>query len=263
MTLNRAICLARSAWYGVSEPVKLSLVREVCRQADPLVSVIVPTFNRKALLIERCLKSILAQTYKNFELIVVAHGCTDGTLIAVLGLRDPRIRVVAIPREQTYPPTLENHWFAGRVAASNVGLAHCTGKWTATIDDDDAWTPDHIEVLLRFAQTHNYEFVSGASVRPDGAIPPYDLGGMKIGGIATWLFRSYLNSFRFNPDCWRRETDRVCDTELQARFVRAGVKIGYLDKIVTRILPRPGETSTGLKAARENKESYMSRLSFK
>ena len=209
------------------------------------------------------MKSILAQTYKNFEIIVVAHGCTDGTVVAVLSLRDPRIKVVSIPREKTYPPTLENHWFAGRVVPANVGLDNCRGEFIATLDDDDEWLPDSLESLLRFAQRHEYEFVSAASENQNGKIEPYDLNGVKIGGIGTWLYRSYLKSFKFNPDCWRRKIDRVCDTELQARFRKAGVRIGYLDKVVLKVLPRPGENVVGLAAARENKNEYLNRLAFK
>ena len=261
---NRIISLARSTWYGLTEPLKLALVRTPSWSKSPLISVIVPTHNRKILLIERCLKSILAQTYKNFEVIVVAHGCTDGTVTTVRTyLRDPRIRIIEIPREQTYPPTLENHWFAGRVAAANVGLDNCRGAYIATLDDDDEWLPDSLESLLRFAQQHEFEFVSAASENQNGKIEPYDLNGVKIGGIGTWLYRSYLKSFKFNPDCWRRTTNRVCDTELHARFVRAGVKIGYLDKVAAKILPRPGDTVVGLAAARQNKEAYMGRLAFK
>ena len=260
---NRFISLTRSFWYGLTEPIKLRLLRKPCPQANPPISVVVPTFNRKTLLIERCLKSVLAQTYKNFEVIVVAHGCTDGTTLAVRTyLPDPRIKVISIPRTETYLPTLENHWFAGRVVPANVGLAHIRGAWVATLDDDDIWFPDCLETLLRFAQTHDYEFVSAGSENQNGKIEPYIVDGVKIGGIGTWLYRGYLGSFRFNPDCWRKDHDRVCDTDLQARFRKAGARMGYLDKVVTKILPRPGENVVGLAAARQNKKSYMRHLKF-
>src|SRR3990167_8283790 len=128
--INLAVSKARSVKYSLTEPIKLRFLREPCLKADPLISVIVPTHDRKTLLIERCLKSILAQMYRNFEVIVVAHGCTDGTALAVRAyLSDPRIRVISIPRTGTYPPTLENHWFAGRVVPANEGLKHCRGGW--------------------------------------------------------------------------------------------------------------------------------------
>src|SRR3990167_1305369 len=98
---NVAISAAKSAIYGLIEPIKLRLLREPCLQTDPLINIVVPTHDRKTLLIERCLKSILAQTYKNLEIIVVANGCTDGTALAVRTyLPDPRIKVISIPRTE-------------------------------------------------------------------------------------------------------------------------------------------------------------------
>ena len=262
---NFAICKARSIKYALTEPIKLGFLREPCLKADPLVSVYIPTHSRRELLLERGLKSVQSQTYKNLEIIVIGHGCTDGTNIAVLKqhLSDRRIKFVSIPRTQTYPPTVENHWFVGRVVPSNAGLDSCTGEWIATNDDDDVWTEDHIESLLRFAQTNGYEFVSAASTNQVGWIPPYDLNGVKVGGIGTWLYRSYLKSFKFNPDCWRKTWNAVCDTDLQDRFRKAGVRMGYLNKVVTKILPRPGDNLVGLAAARQNREAYKKHLAFK
>lgn len=262
---NLLISKSRSLFYGLTEPVKLRFLRKPCLKSDPLVSVYIPTHNRKELLVSRCLKSVLNQTYKNFEVIVVAHGCTDGTNLEVarLWFRDKRIKFISIPRTETYTPSVENHWFAGRVVPSNVGLSLCKGDWIATNDDDDVWTEDHVETLLRFAQTHGYEFVSGGSENQDGSIKPYVLNGVRVGGIGTWLYRSYLKSFKFNPDCWRKEWNKVCDTDLQYRFRKAGVSMGYLEKTVTIILPRPGDNVVGLAAARANRDSYMKHLAFK
>lgn len=236
---------------------------------QPLVSAYIPTFNRADLLIERCLTGILAQTYANLEIIVVADGCTDDTAQRVRALGDTRIRVVDIARRRRYPPSPENHWFAGRVAAANAGLRECAGAWIATCDDDDVWTPDHVETLLRFAQKGDYEFVSSGYecifdvggcethrvVMHDGETPP-------IGGIQTWLYRAYLKSFRFNPDCWRKRWNAVCDVELADRFRKAGVRIGLSSAVTVRIYPRPGQQHVGLKAYRENAEKTLNHFAF-
>src|SRR3990167_4988978 len=82
--LNRAICAARAAWYGVYESARLQCERQLERPfwggGGPLVSVLIPTHNRADLLFTRALPSVLAQTYRNLEIIIAAHGCTDGTL---------------------------------------------------------------------------------------------------------------------------------------------------------------------------------------
>ena len=138
----------------------------------------------------------------------------------------------------------------------------CRGDFCATNDDDDMWEPDHLESLLHFAREGHYEFVSAATSGPDGKLKPYDLNGIKVGSIQTWLYRSYLRTFKFNPDCWRKENDRVCDTDLQARFRKAGVRMGYLDKTLARIFPKPGDEIIGLKGARIHARAYMDHLSF-
>lgn len=231
--------------------------------AEPLISVVIPTHNRCDLLIERSLPSVLGQTYSWIEVIVVAHGCTDDTVEQVKRLNDPRIRIIELPRKQTYPPTVENHWCAGRVAAANAGLKECRGDWIATNDDDDAWHPTLLSSLLWAAKSGDFEFVSAGTETSGVNIEPYEINGVRIGSIQTWLYKSYLKGFKFNPQCWRKKWNKVCDVDLQDRFYRAGVQMGYLNKVLANIIPRPNNTTIGLKAAKDNPESYMRHLEFK
>ena len=253
--IDKAVSSIRGKWYDATEPLMLRALRR--RYDDEswsergLVSVYIPTHNRADLLMARGLRSVLGQTYRHIEVIVAAHDCTDDTVERVRSLQDPRVRVIEVPRRHRFPRTPENYWFAGRVEPANAALKECNRSWIATNDDDDIWEPRHLERLLDFAQEGNYEFVSGQSTRgrPKTLVAPYKVGGFtSVGGVQTWLYRSYLKSFRFNPECWRKEWNAVCDTDLQARFHKAGVRMGYLRQIVTHIEVRPGETETGLKA---------------
>ena len=137
--LNRAICAARAAWYRAYEPLRLRLARSAGfdPRLNPLVSVVIPTHDRVELLTIRALPSVLAQTYTNLEIIVAAHGCTDDTVGRVLALGDKRIRLIEVERRRTYPPTAENHWFAGPVAPLNAALKTARGVYIARVDDDD------------------------------------------------------------------------------------------------------------------------------
>lgn len=272
---NRLIAGARSAWYGVYEKARLHAERiEHDDKAfwttaiDPLVSVLIPTFNRVGLLFTRALPSVLNQTYTNLDTIVADHGSTDTTASltydtgkSLVTVSDPRVRVIHVPRRRTYPPTAENHWLAGPVDPLNAALTAARGAWLARIDDDDEWTPDHVEKLLRFAQAGNYEFVSSAYethekvVRHDGGIPP-------IGGVQTWLMRSYLRFFRYNRDCWRKKWNRVNDTDVAQRLRNAGVRIGHLDSVTAFVLPRPNESQVGLKAYLNDRKGVERRLEF-
>lgn len=138
------------------------------------------------------------------------------------------------------------------------------GKWISRIDDDDTWTPDHIEVLLRFAQQGNYEFVSAQYVEERHGVKKVDTGVKaldpyytrknvpapddcpRLGGTHTWLYRSYLRFIKYNINCWRKSWNRVNDIDISQRIFDAGVRMGFLDKVVAYMIPRPGETTVGL-----------------
>ena len=100
----------------------------------PLVSVIIPTFNR-ARLLHRTLESVLKQSSENLEVIVVDDGSTE----AVAASADPRVRVLRNPK-----PT-------GVSAARNRGIAAARGEWIAFCDDDDLWAPNKLQEQLTAA----------------------------------------------------------------------------------------------------------------
>ena len=94
----------------------------------PAVSVIMPVWNRERFVAD-AIQSILAQTYADFELIVVDDGSTDGTRSVVASFEDPRLR--CLPGEHR-----------GISAAMNAGLAAAKGRFIARLDSDDWWFPD-------------------------------------------------------------------------------------------------------------------------
>ena len=67
-----------------------------------------------------------------------------------------------------YPPTVENHWFAGPVMANNEGLKNASGDWMARIDDDDIWTSNHLEDLIKYAKHTQSDFVSSSYLLKNG-----------------------------------------------------------------------------------------------
>lgn len=243
------------------------MVRRSLWGDDNLVQVIIPTFNRKDILLSRALPSVLTQTHDNMLVIVVDHGSSDGTYeaLAKWARVDSRLVVERIRRSELYPPTAENHWLCGPVQPLNAALDMVDGEygWIARIDDDDVWSPDHLDTMLTFAREGQYEFVSSAHDGPNGKASPYILGdGILVGGCQTWLYRSYLRFFRYNKDCWRKTWNRVNDTDLQDRMWRAGVRMGYLDKVTCRVDPRPGTNSVGLAYYLQNRDTVESAYAF-
>lgn len=284
---DKVISGFNSCRFALLEPIKLKIARTKYKRLyrnsmeNPLVSVYIPTYNRAELLIERAVTSVLAQTYTNFELVIVGDHCTDNTEELVAQINDPRIRFYNIPkRGKRYPDDVEIHWLAGPVVAANKALELCRGKWIARIDDDDTWTPDHIETLLRFAQQGNYEFVSASYIAKrhgeknivDGAKANssyYTNNGVdlnddspKIGGTSTWLYRSYLRFIKYNIDCWRKSWNRVNDIDLSLRMFHAGVRMGYLNQVMAYVFPRPGEDTVGLEAYVLTEDEKAEHLKF-
>lgn len=270
---DKLISTVNSIRYSLTEPLILRIMRLLYekdyrdKNEEPLISVYTPTYNRAKLLMERAVPSVLNQTYKNFEYIIVGDCCTDETEELVTKIGDPRIRFYNLPkRGYRYPPTVENHWFAGPVVPANFALKMIRGKWIARIDDDDIWTEDHLEVLLRFAQEGNYEFVSSSYIAVrHGKEILVDVKDQvpRIGGTQTWLYRSYLKFMKYNINCWRKKWNRVNDTDLQDRFYKAGVRIGFLEKVTCYVLPRPGEETVGLEAYRLTAQEKLGHFAFR
>ena len=103
----------------------------------PLVSVVIPTYNRWPM-IDEAVQSVLAQTFKAFELIVVDDGSVDPT-VASLNRQDSRLHVVSQPR-------------AGVAAARNAGVTMSRGKYIAFLDSDDLWSPGKLAVQTNFME---------------------------------------------------------------------------------------------------------------
>lgn len=101
------------------------------------VSVIIPTYNRGAFL-EETVSSVLAQTFTDWELLVVDDGSTDDTE-SVLAPYADALRYIRIPH-------------SGVSAARNVGLQETQGEWVAFLDSDDLWLPKKLERQIRALQ---------------------------------------------------------------------------------------------------------------
>lgn len=234
---------------------------------DPLISIICPTFNRSKMLETRSIPSVLSQSYKNFELLIICDGCTDNSIEVIKKFNDNRIKVFEIQRnKKRYPPTVENHWFAGPVMANNEGLKNATGDWIARIDDDDIWTSNHLEDLIKYAKHTHSDFVSSSYLlKKNGEEKIIDVKNdvPRIGGVQTWLYAGYLKFAKYNINCWRKSWNKVNDIDLQYRLYNCGVKMSFLEKVTCIIEPRPNEKETGIKAYKESKEVYKKKYEFK
>ncbi len=182
---------------------------------------------------------------------MVGDHCIDDTPERMRGVGDERVRFVDLPKRGRYPSDPVNRWFVQGTAPRNWALENARGLWFNWISDDDVLLPHCIETLLRFAQEKDCEFVSAAyeTVRGDRRMR-IDVAGEdpRIGGMQTWLYRSYLRGFRWNIHSWRKTWNRPVDYDLQDRMHRAGVRMEFLNEVVAFIPPVEGADTVGLVA---------------
>jgi glycosyltransferase involved in cell wall biosynthesis len=106
----------------------------------PTVSVIVPAYNVENTIVET-IHSIQAQTFSDFELIVINDGSTDNTVEVVSQIQEPRLKIFSY----------EN---GGLPVARNRGIQRATGEFITFIDADDLWKPDKLERQLNALREH-------------------------------------------------------------------------------------------------------------
>ncbi len=118
---------------------------------EVMISVIIPLFNKEAI-IERSIRSVLSQSFKDFELIIVNDGSTDRSAEVVKGINDKRIVFIA----------QEN---GGPSKARNTGVNHAKGEWVLFLDADDELAKGAIDHLLHMSTKHpNANIIDGSFV---------------------------------------------------------------------------------------------------
>ena len=120
-------------------------------ERPPLVSIVIPVYNGEKYLAE-CLDSVFAQTYSNWELVIINDGSSDGTENVILRYQDKRIKY------------LPNHTNKGIIFSLNRGLQESNGVYIARLDADDVALPSRIEKQVEFL-TKNPEYVMCTSWR--------------------------------------------------------------------------------------------------
>jgi glycosyltransferase involved in cell wall biosynthesis len=120
--------------------------------SEPLVSVIIPVYNR-ADLIPETLESVIAQTYQNWECIVVDDASTDNTMEVVRAFcsRDPRIKLFSRPSNRP----------KGANACRNYGFENSRGDFIKWLDSDDLLSPDALEFQVRIFTQRDLDGVVG------------------------------------------------------------------------------------------------------
>lgn len=200
---------------------------------NPPVTVLMPVYNGE-LYVARAVKSILGQTFRDFEFLVINDGSTDRSIDIIRGFNDPRIRVV----------DTENQ---GVAAALHLGMEMARGAYIARMDADDECLPNRLEIEKCCLDEHDDIAVVHGSVEyidSDGAPVFLERDEGHSNNITKWLLNwknvpihstvmmraSILKEHALN---YRIEMNRVEDFDLWNRIARVG-DFMYLPDILIR-----------------------------
>lgn len=166
-----------------------------CPKTEPAVSVVLPTYNRAPLL-GRSVRSVLGQSFADFEVIVVDDGSTDETAEVVNAFVDPRVRYLPLARN------------AGAGAARNAGIRQARGKFLAFQDSDDEWVPSKLAkqmaAFARGPEELGMVYSDMQSIRADGSERYFPAPGVLRGRIIDPDTRFY----------------QVCNLGIQSAVIR-------------------------------------------
>ena len=115
-----------------------------------MVSIIIPTYNAEKS-IRQTIESVIAQSYDNWEMIVVDDCSKDGTreVIKAYAEKDSRIRLISLNKNNGSP-----------AAPRNIGISEANGEWVAFLDADDIWHPRKLELQIAAIQSTQANFCS-------------------------------------------------------------------------------------------------------
>lgn len=111
-----------------------------------LITVIIPTYNRNKT-IKKCIDSIINQTYRELEIIIVDDCSDDNTKEIVSKIKDKRVKYYCLKKN------------SGACKARNFGISKSKGMYIAFQDSDDIWKNDKIEKQIKFLKDNNYDMV--------------------------------------------------------------------------------------------------------
>lgn len=205
----------------------------------PAISVIITTYNRAEHFLPRAIYSVLSQTFRDFELIVVDDCSIDDTAKVVREWRlgDARIK---------YACTHQNTAYQSK--PKNIGLRMAEGEWIAYLDDDNEWHPTHLERLHTAIGGADFAYC-GRTYANDDVYPqsnPLCLGHLVPFNLVPWdpertAFDPWIDTsdILHRKDAilriggWDENSRRAADWNLVQRVAKAGLKVVFLPEVLT------------------------------
>jgi hypothetical protein len=206
---------------------KIDQYKEIFTKQNPLVSIIVTTYNNSNLLINIALKSILNQNYKNLQIIVIADHSTDDTDIQMAKIKDTRVIYQNLSKRPNYPINTRQRWTVAGAVPHNLGLELATGDFITYCDHDDSFTIDRTDKLIEFSRQNkcdliHHPFYIGTS---DHIVTHNDSASLICGKITTSavFHHSWFKQIPVDLNCWK--IDEPGDWNKFKKFKEIGAKI--------------------------------------
>jgi glycosyltransferase involved in cell wall biosynthesis len=186
--------------------------------------------------VNRSLRSVLNQTYKNLEIIIIGDCCTDNTEEVVAALNDQRIRFVNLPQRGQYPSDPNLRWMVAGTVPTNHALELATGDYITHLDDDDEFAADRIEKLVEFISKTQADFVYHPflwEAAPDNWIIndaiPLELGKVTTSAI---FYHKWLKQIPWDTNAYL--VGEPADWNRVRRMLEIGVKAERHSEALTR-----------------------------
>lgn len=136
----------------------------------PRVTVLIPTYNW-ATVLPFAIGSVLDQTFRDFELLVIGDGCTDESEAVVARIRDRRVRWINLPRNG-----------GTQVGPNNEGLKRARGRIVAYLGHDDLWLPRHLERMVAALEGTRAALAFARRLTVDAA-------GLAVEPVGPWMYQ--------------------------------------------------------------------------
>ncbi|WP_397599757.1 glycosyltransferase family 2 protein [Silvanigrella sp.] len=224
---------------------------------NPLISVVIPTFNH-AHLIKKCIKSVINQTYQNFEILIINNFSQDNTIEVIDSFKDERIKIY-------------NYKNDGIIAkARNLGIRESNGEYIAFLDSDDSWYESKLINILeefRFSNAdvicHNMNVISFEN-------PPYIMysGPQKNATFdnllfqgnalilsATVLHKNVINKVGFFSE--EKKFITAEDYEFWLRIAKENLQFSFINKTLGEYLIHQNNATKSFKKNYEATKSVI------
>lgn len=213
-------------------------LKEVKNRMRELVTVIIPVYNTKRRYLDKCVQSVMRQTFRNFSVLLINDSSTDSETIECLAeiekLYPTQIKVTHLERN------------GGISSSRNYGIEHANGKWICFLDHDDYWESNYLEEMLAAASSEDTEIVVSGFKTVDendkvcGCFPQKERRFFSeyfpYSTAAPWnrLIRRQLlieQNIRYPDGCWVEDIPFNILCNISARKIVVADIYGYCNRI--------------------------------